>query len=159
MPAIKYTIAAIPIAMQLGNSVRHGIREVQVLASYLIHRAARSGRSSRKRGLVTALALSISLDPERRPDLEPHPGAAARRARPALDHALDAQGIGQDRRPARPAGRRRRRPARPPGGLQRLGSAYGLTPRFNFSGRPADDPSCFALPVRTRARSASCSWC
>ena len=75
MPAIKYTIAAIPIAMQLGNSVRHGIREVQVLASYLIHRLREAGIEP-KRGLVTALALSISLDPERRPDLSLTPARA-----------------------------------------------------------------------------------
>ena len=68
LPAIKYTLAAIPIAMQLGNSVRHGVREVQVLASYLIHRLREAGVEPR-RGLVTALALSISLEPERRPDL------------------------------------------------------------------------------------------
>ena len=75
MPAIKYTIAAIPIAMQLGNSVRHGIREVQVLASYLIHRLRQAGVEP-ERGLVTALALSISLDPERRPDLGLTPARA-----------------------------------------------------------------------------------
>ncbi len=75
MPAIKYTLAAIPIAMQLGSSVRHGVREVQVLASYLIHRLRESGVEPR-RGLVTALALSISLDPERRPDLGLTPGRA-----------------------------------------------------------------------------------
>ena len=75
MPAIKYTLAAIPIAMQLGNSVRHGVREVQVLASYLIHRLREAGVEPR-RGLVTALALSISLDPERRPDLGLTPARA-----------------------------------------------------------------------------------
>ena len=75
LPAIKYTIAAIPIAMQLGNSVRHGIREVQVLASYLIHRLRQAGVEP-ERGLVTALALSISLDPERRPDLGLTPARA-----------------------------------------------------------------------------------
>jgi hypothetical protein len=75
LPAIKYTIAAIPIAMQLGNSVRHGIREVQVLASYLIHRLRQVGVEP-ERGLVTALALSISLDPERRPDLRLTPARA-----------------------------------------------------------------------------------
>ena len=75
MPAIKYTLAAIPIAMQLGNSVRHGVREVQVLASYLIHRLREAGVEPR-RGLVTALALSISLDPERRPDIGLTPARA-----------------------------------------------------------------------------------
>jgi hypothetical protein len=75
LPAIKYTIAAIPVAMQLGNSVRHGIREVQVLASYLIHRLRQAGVEP-QRGLVTALALSISLDPERRPDLGLTPARA-----------------------------------------------------------------------------------
>ena len=75
MPAIKYTLAAIPIAMQLGNSVRHGVHEVQVIASYLIHRLREAGVEPR-RGLVTALALSISLDPERRPDLGLTPARA-----------------------------------------------------------------------------------
>jgi hypothetical protein len=75
LPAIKYTLAAIPIAMQLGNSVRHGVREVQVLASYLIHRLREAGVEPR-RGLVTALALSISLEPERRPDLGLTPARA-----------------------------------------------------------------------------------
>ena len=75
VPAIKYTLAAIPIAMQLGNSVRHGIREIQVIASYLIHRLRETGVEPR-RGLVTALALSIYLDPERRPDVGLTPGRA-----------------------------------------------------------------------------------
>jgi hypothetical protein len=76
MPAIKYTLVAIPIAMQLGNSVRHGVREVQVIASYLIHRLRETGVEPR-RGLVSALALSIALDPERRPDVGLTPGRAA----------------------------------------------------------------------------------
>jgi hypothetical protein len=75
MPAIKYTLAAIPIAMQLGNSVRHGIREIQVIASYLIHRLREAGVEPR-RGLVSSLALSIYLEPERRPDLGLTPGRA-----------------------------------------------------------------------------------
>jgi hypothetical protein len=75
MPAIKYTLAAIPIAMQLGTSVRQGIREIQVIASYLIHRLREAGVEPR-RGLVTSLALSIYLDPERRPDLTLTPGRA-----------------------------------------------------------------------------------
>jgi len=75
MPAIKYTLAAIPIAMQLGNSVRHGIREIQVIASYLIHRLREAGVEPR-RELVSALALSIYLEPERRPDVGLTPGRA-----------------------------------------------------------------------------------
>jgi hypothetical protein len=75
VPAIKYTLAAIPIAMQLGNAVRHGIREIQVIASYLIHRLREAGVEPR-RGLVSALALSIYLDPERRPDLSVTPSRA-----------------------------------------------------------------------------------
>ncbi|MEX1008539.1 MAG: hypothetical protein WD271_11915 [Acidimicrobiia bacterium] len=75
VPAIKYTLVAIPIAMQLGSSVRRGIREIQVIASYLIHRLREAGVDPR-RGLVTALALSIALDPERRPDVGLTPGRA-----------------------------------------------------------------------------------
>jgi hypothetical protein len=75
MPAIKYTLAAIPIALQLGSSVRHGVRELQVIASYLIHRLREAGVEPR-RGLVSALALSIALDPERRPDVGLTPGRA-----------------------------------------------------------------------------------
>jgi hypothetical protein len=75
VPAIKYTLAAIPIAMQLGSSVRHGVREIQVIASYVIHRLREEGVEPR-RGLVTALALSIALDPERRPDMGLTPGRA-----------------------------------------------------------------------------------
>ncbi len=75
VPAIKYTLAAIPIALQLGNSVRHGIREIQVIASYLIYRIREAGVEPR-RGLVTALALSIYLDPERSPDVGLTPGRA-----------------------------------------------------------------------------------
>ena len=75
MPAIKYTLAAIPIAMQLGSSVRHGVREIQAIASYLIHLLRETGVEPR-RGLVTSLALSIYLDPERRPDLGLTPGRA-----------------------------------------------------------------------------------
>lgn len=75
VPWIKYTLAAIPIAMQLGNGVRHGVREIQVTASYLMHRLREAGVEP-KRGLVSALALSIYLDPERRPDLGLTPGRA-----------------------------------------------------------------------------------
>jgi hypothetical protein len=75
VPAIKYTLAAIPIAMQLGSSVRHGVREIQVIASYVIHRLREAGIEPR-RGLVSALALSIALDPERRPDVSLTPGRA-----------------------------------------------------------------------------------
>ena len=60
MPAIKYTIAAIPIAMQLGNSVRHGIREVQVLASYLIHRLREAGIEPRARAGHRAGAVDLA---------------------------------------------------------------------------------------------------
>jgi hypothetical protein len=76
VPAIKYTFAAIPLALQLGNTVRRGVREVQILASYLVHRLRETGVEPR-RGLVTALALSLALDPDRRPDIGLTPGRAA----------------------------------------------------------------------------------
>ena len=124
MPAIKYTLAAIPIAMQLGNSVRHGVREVQVLASYLIHRLREAGIEPR-RGLVTALALSISLDPERRPDLGLTPARRCR-ARAPLDHALDAHGVGQVGRPSRPLRGGGGRSPRPASSVEGMGSPPGL---------------------------------
>ena len=121
MPAIKYTLAAIPIAMQLGNSVRHGVREVQVLASYLIHRLREAGVEPR-RGLVDRPRV-VDLARSRAP-ARPRPHARARRRRPRapLDHALGAHGVGQVGRPSRPVGGRRRRSPRPPSGVEGVGS-------------------------------------
>jgi hypothetical protein len=79
IPAVKYALAAIPVALHLGSTVRHGVHELQVLASYVIDRFRAAGIDA-ERGLVTALTLSIALDPERRPDV----GLTLGRASPGL---------------------------------------------------------------------------
>ncbi len=115
--ALKIGLASIPIALRLSTTTRHGIRELQLLASYVIGRLRAAGVDP-DRGLVRSLTLSLYVDPARRPSLEP-PGSRtagavarqwvlrslggdaesavrsrARRQADALDR-LDLPGIGQ----------------------------------------------------------------
>jgi hypothetical protein len=71
MPAklVKYAVAAIPVALSLTGSARRGVHELQVLASFLIHRFRAEGIDP-DRGLVRALTVAITLDPDRRPQLD-----------------------------------------------------------------------------------------
>ncbi|HXY95032.1 MAG TPA: hypothetical protein VEP49_21420 [Acidimicrobiia bacterium] len=76
VPAARFATYAVPIALQLSTALRHGVRELQAVASYLIHLMEKNGIEP-QREFVTALTLSLALDPERRPDLSLAPGRAA----------------------------------------------------------------------------------
>jgi hypothetical protein len=91
VPAVRYTALAIPVAMQVSSAVRHGLRELQVLASYLIRRF-RDEDIEPSRELVTAVALSLALDPDRRPDVALTPG----RAGPGLARRWLLRSLGKD---------------------------------------------------------------
>jgi len=67
--ALKVGLATIPIALRLGTTSRRGVRELQLLASYVITRL-RSAGVEPERGLVRALTLSLYTDPARRPTLD-----------------------------------------------------------------------------------------
>jgi len=71
--AIKIGLASLPIALRLSTTTRHGVREIQLLASYVITRLRAAGVDP-DRGLVRSLTLSLYVDPARRPTLEP-PGS------------------------------------------------------------------------------------
>jgi hypothetical protein len=91
VPAVRYVVMALPIAMQVSTAIRHGLRELQVLASYLIRRFRDEGIEP-SRDLVTAIALSLALDPDRRPDVRLTPG----RAGPGLVRRWLLRSLGQD---------------------------------------------------------------
>lgn len=74
--AFKIGLASIPIALRLSTTSRRGVRELQLLASYVIHRLRTAGVTP-DRGLVRSLVLSLYLDPARRPVLEINRGRAA----------------------------------------------------------------------------------
>ena len=79
--ALKIGLASIPIALRLGTTSRRGVRELQLLASYLITQL-RAARVDPDRDLVRSLTMSLYLDPARRPSLDPpnarNAGAVAR---------------------------------------------------------------------------------
>jgi hypothetical protein len=74
--ALKVGLASIPVALRLSTTSRRGVRELQLLASYLITRLRAVGVDP-DRGLVRALTLSLYLDPARRPSLDIPGGRAA----------------------------------------------------------------------------------
>jgi hypothetical protein len=74
--AFKVGLASIPIALRLSTTSRRGVRELQLLASYVIWRLGEVGVDP-DRGLVRTLTLSLYLDPARRPSLEIPSGRAA----------------------------------------------------------------------------------
>jgi hypothetical protein len=76
--AAKYAAIALPITIQLGSVTRQGVRELQVLASYVIHRFRAEGIVA-GRDTVQAVTLSLYLDPERPVDLTLTPGRASGR--------------------------------------------------------------------------------
>ena len=117
-------LASIPVALRLSTTSRRGVRELQLLASYVINRLRGAGVDP-DRGLVRSLTLSLYLDPARRPNLE-MPGRApagavarqwvlrslggdaesavrarARRQAEAIDR-LDLTALGRGRAPRRP---------------------------------------------------------
>lgn len=74
--AVKVGLASIPVAMRLGTTGRRGVRELQLLASYLMSRLRGAGVDPDP-GLVRSLTLSLYLDPARRPALDLPGGRAA----------------------------------------------------------------------------------
>jgi hypothetical protein len=75
IPAVRTIALALPVAMDLTHTLRQGVREIQVIASYFMHLLREEGIEP-ERELVTALTLSIALDPERPPDLSLTPARA-----------------------------------------------------------------------------------
>ena len=74
--ALKVGLASIPVALRLSTTSRRGVRELQLLASYLMTRLRAVGVDPDP-GLVRSLTLSLYLDPARRPSLEIPGGRAA----------------------------------------------------------------------------------
>jgi hypothetical protein len=74
--AFKVGLASIPVALRLSTTSRRGVRELQLLASYVIWRLRDAGVEP-DRGLVRSLTLSLYLDPARRPALDINGGRAA----------------------------------------------------------------------------------
>jgi hypothetical protein len=74
--AVKIGLASIPVAMRLSTTSRRGVRELQLLASYLVTRFRAAGVDVAP-GLVRSLTLSLYLDPARRPSLDLPGGRAA----------------------------------------------------------------------------------
>jgi hypothetical protein len=87
----KYAIFAIPVALSLTGSARRGVHELQVLASFLIHRFRQHGIEP-DRGLVRALTIAITTDPDRRPNVD----TSARRSGAALGGQWILRSIGND---------------------------------------------------------------
>jgi hypothetical protein len=87
----KYAIAAIPVAMTLTGTVRRGVYELQVLASFLIHRFRQEGVDPDP-GLVRALTVAITTDPDRRPNLD----ASARRTGAGVGGQWVLRSVGND---------------------------------------------------------------
>ena len=71
----KYAVVAIPVALSLTGSARRGVHELQVLASFLIHRFRQAGIEPDP-GLVRTLAVAITVNPDRRPQLDTGGGRA-----------------------------------------------------------------------------------
>jgi hypothetical protein len=73
--ALKVGLATLPVALRLSTTARRGVREVQLLASYVMTRLRELGIEP-ERGLVRSLTLSLYLDPARRPALDIPSGRA-----------------------------------------------------------------------------------
>ena len=88
----KYAIFAIPVALSLTGSARRGVHELQVLASFLIHRFRQHGHRARSRARSRALTIAITTDPDRRPNVD----TSARRSGAALGGQWILRSIGND---------------------------------------------------------------
>ena len=66
---VRLALAAVPATTALVGSARHGVHELQVLASLLVARLRAAGLPA-DRGLVRAVTVSVYLDPTRPPDLD-----------------------------------------------------------------------------------------
>ena len=118
--AFKIGLATIPIALRLTTTTRRGVRELQLLASYVI--SASTGRRSRPRSGSGALAHAVALRRSRAPtDPQRARLAHRRRSRPAVGAAI-ARWRRRKRHPGpRPTPGRGHRPPRPSGACGRLG--------------------------------------
>ena len=67
--SVRMALALVPATAALIGSTRHGVHELQVLASLLVARFRAAGITP-DRGLVRAVTLSVYLDPGRPPDLD-----------------------------------------------------------------------------------------
>jgi hypothetical protein len=67
--ALEVGLATLPVAWRLSTTARRGVRELQLLASYVITRLRVAGVDPDP-GLVRSLTLSLYLDPARRPTLD-----------------------------------------------------------------------------------------
>ena len=74
--AFKVGVATVPVALRLGATSRRGVRELQLLASYVITKLRAAGVVT-DRDLVRSLTLSLYLDPARRPVVDMSGGRAA----------------------------------------------------------------------------------
>jgi hypothetical protein len=66
--AVRITAATIPVAMRLSSTGRRGVRELQLLASYVIAKLREAGVTP-ERAFVRALTMQVYVDPDRRPRL------------------------------------------------------------------------------------------
>lgn len=88
---LKVGIASIPVAVRLNTTTRRGVRELQLLASYVISRLRVAGVDP-DRGLVRALTVSLYVDPARRPTLD----TAGSRAAGAISRQWVLRSLGGD---------------------------------------------------------------
>jgi hypothetical protein len=119
--AIKIGLASLPIALRLSTTTRHGVREIQLLASYVITRLRAAGVDP-DRGLVRSLTLSLYVDPARRPTLEP-PGS---RTAGAVARQWVLRSLGGDAETAVRARARRQADALDRLDLRELGRAWSV---------------------------------
>jgi len=119
--AIKIGLASLPIALRLSTTTRHGVREIQLLASFVITRLRAAGVDP-DRGLVRSLTLSLYVDPARRPTLEP-PGS---RTAGAVARQWVLRSLGGDAETAVRARARRQADALDRLDLRELGRAWSV---------------------------------
>jgi hypothetical protein len=84
-------VGVAPVAAQLTTTARRGIRELQLLASYVIARARAAGIEP-ERGFVRALTMSLAIDPARRPDLD----SSGRQATAGITRQWVRRSVGSD---------------------------------------------------------------
>ena len=84
-------ITAAPVAARLATTARRGVRELQLLASYVIARSRAAGVEP-ERGFVRALTMSLAIDPARHPDF----GAGGGRASARITRQWVQRSIGTD---------------------------------------------------------------
>jgi hypothetical protein len=89
--ATRYALIALPVGVQLAHATRRGVRELQVLASFVIVRLRAAGVTP-EHALVRGLTVSLAIDPARRPDPTIPPGRAAA----SLGRLWAARAIGRD---------------------------------------------------------------